>query len=120
MPKSFSKVVYKPDHTSGDIFQVIVNAAEYQKWKDGDKTIPLAEVVDAFEIFITGQGAQGIMGRPSKQQLDSAFGTHNDTDVVTQILEKGDMQSASSKDGFSTTNDSKSGTTGAGGGHGGR
>ena len=35
------------------------------------------------------------MGRPSKQQLDTVFGTHNDTDVVTQILEKGDMQAAS-------------------------
>lgn len=70
------------------------------------------------------------MGRPSKQQLDTVFGTHNDTDVVTQILEKGDMQAASecvgrgkgrvtpahhvshpaaSKDGYSTTNDSKQG-----------
>jgi ribosome maturation protein Sdo1 len=58
-------------------------------------TIPLADVVDAFEIFHTGQGTQGIMGTPSKQQLDSVFGTHKDTDVVLQILEKGTLQAAS-------------------------
>lgn len=35
------------------------------------------------------------MGRPSKQQLDTVFGTHKDDDVVIQILEKGQMQAAS-------------------------
>ncbi|PWN50150.1 DUF1960-domain-containing protein [Violaceomyces palustris] len=74
---------------------VIVNAAEYQRWIKGEKTIPLADVVDSFEVFHTGQGAQGIMGRPSKQQLDTIFGTHTDTDVVLQILEKGQFQASS-------------------------
>lgn len=95
------------DPTETDLFQVIVNGEEYRKWKAGDKTIPLTEVVDAFEVFHTGQGAQGILGKPSKQQLDTIFGTHNDTAVVEQILEKGELQSATAKDRYGSTNDSK-------------
>lgn len=126
-PQSFHKVVYKADIHSTDLYQVIIADADtYKKWKAGDKTIPLADVVDSFQIFHTGQGAQGIMGHPSKQQLENDFGSHKDTDVVLQILEKGEMQAASNKDGYSTTNDSKHGgntvSAGAhsGGGHGGR
>ncbi|CAO1625410.1 unnamed protein product [Jaminaea pallidilutea] len=127
MPKSFHKVVYKADIHSTDLYQVIVaDGPTYDKWKGGDKTIPLTDVVDSFQIFHTGQGAQGIMGHPSKQQLDSDFGTHKDVDVVTQILEKGELQAASAKDGYSTTNDAKQGQntlsagSGKGGSHGGR
>ncbi|KAG1752529.1 DUF1960-domain-containing protein [Suillus paluster] len=93
MTKSLTKVVYKPDTQSTDEFIVIVNPAEYKKWKAGGKTIALAEVVDAFKVFFSNQGAQGILGAPSKQQLDTTFGTTNDVDVMTQILEKGKEQS---------------------------
>ncbi|PWZ00433.1 DUF1960-domain-containing protein [Testicularia cyperi] len=122
--KSFHKVVYKPDSQSTDEFMVIVNAEEYQKWIKGDKSIPLADVVDSFDVFHTGQGAQGIMGRPSKQHLDAVFDSTKDVDVVTIILERGQLQAASNKDGYSTTNDAKHGSNtvskGAGGGFGGR
>ncbi|CAO1617424.1 unnamed protein product [Sympodiomycopsis kandeliae] len=127
MPKTFHKVVFKADLNSTDLYQVIIADGEvYKKWKGGDKTIPLTDVVDSFQIFHTGQGTQGIMGHPSKQQLDNDFGTHKDVDVVTQILEKGEMQAATSKEGFSTTNDSKNAGNSvsvgshSGGGHGGR
>ncbi|KAG2155052.1 DUF1960-domain-containing protein [Suillus bovinus] len=92
MPKSLTKVVYKPDTQSTDEFTVIVNPTEYKKWKAGDRTIPLAEVVDSFKVFYSNQGAQGILGTPSKQQLDTVFGTTKDVDVMTQILEKGKDQ----------------------------
>jgi hypothetical protein len=48
--KTFHKVVYKPDSQSTDEFMVIVNAEEYKKWIKGDKTIPLADVVDSFDV----------------------------------------------------------------------
>lgn len=122
--KTFHKVVFKPDSQSTDEFMVIVNGDEYKKWIKGDKTIPLADVVDSFDVFHTGTGAQGIMGRPSKQLLDTVFDTHKDVDVVTHILERGQLQTASHKDAYSTTNDAKQGqnTTshGSGGGFGGR
>lgn len=59
------------------------------------RTIPLVEVVDAFEVFCTNQGAQGIMRPPSKQHLDSVFGTTKVEDVIVEILEKGEMQAGS-------------------------
>lgn len=122
--KTFHKVVFKPDSQSTDEFMVIVNAEEYKKWIKGDKTIPLADVVDSFDVFHTGTGAQGIMGRPSKQLLDTVFDSHKDVDVVTHILERGQLQQASQKDAYSTTNDAKQGqnTTsyGSGAGFGGR
>lgn len=104
MPKSLTKVVYKPDTQSTDEFTVIVNPVEYKKWK-GDRTIPLSEVVDSFKVFYSNQGAQGILGAPSKQQLDTVFNTTKDVDVVTQILEKGkDQPSNGFTSGMGATN----------------
>ena len=61
----------------------------------------------AFKVFYSNQGSQGILGTPSKQQLDTVFGTTKDVDVVTVILEKGKEQSGngfSSGAGVATTN----------------
>jgi hypothetical protein len=52
----------------------------------------LTQYVSAFQVFHTGQGAQGIMGRPSNQQLDNVFGTHNEIEVITIVLQKGVAQ----------------------------
>ena len=38
-------------------------------------------------------GAQGVLDGASKGMLESEFGTSRDEDVVTQILEKGELQS---------------------------
>ncbi|EDR12758.1 uncharacterized protein LACBIDRAFT_292781 [Laccaria bicolor S238N-H82] len=94
MGKSLTKVIYKPDSQSTDEFIVIVNPEEFKKWHAGDSTIPLAEVVDSFKVFHSGQGSQGLLGEPSKQQLDTVFGTHKDVDVVTHILKNGREQAA--------------------------
>jgi len=56
-------------------------------------------VAIAFQVFHSTQGAQGILGKPSKQQLDTIFNTTNDIDVVTAILERGKEQSGN---GFSS------------------
>ncbi|KAJ6628958.1 ribosome maturation protein [Mycena sp. CBHHK59/15] len=90
-----SKVIYKPDTQSTEEFTVIVNSEEYKKWKEGalpSSTIPLADVVDSFQVFYSTQGAQGVLGKPSNQQLDTIFGTKKDVDVVAIILEKGREQ----------------------------
>ncbi|KAM0793077.1 hypothetical protein ACM66B_000560 [Microbotryomycetes sp. NB124-2] len=77
---------------STDEFIIIVDDEEAaKKWLGGDKTIPLVDIVSSFDVFHSGQGAQGLLARPSKQQLDSVFGTTNDDEIVTQILEKGRM-----------------------------
>ncbi|KZT06410.1 DUF1960-domain-containing protein [Laetiporus sulphureus 93-53] len=93
MTRTLSKVVYHPDPTTTDEYTIIVDPAEYKKWKEGGTSIPLTEVVDSFEVFFSNQGAQGILGKPSKQQLENDFGVSRDVDVITQILEKGQEQS---------------------------
>ncbi|KAI6047538.1 ribosome maturation protein [Pisolithus marmoratus] len=89
MVKSVTKVVYKPDTHSTDEFVAMVNTTEFKKWKDGDTGIPLAEVVDSFEVF---HSSQGLLLRPSRQQLENVFGTSKDVDVLTRILQNGKEQ----------------------------
>ncbi|OCH96017.1 DUF1960-domain-containing protein [Obba rivulosa] len=93
-PRCITKVIYKPDPNQHDEYTVIVNDSEYKRWKEGGTTIPLTEVVDSFEVLHSTQGSQGILGRPSKQQLENTFGTSKDVDVVTKILEAGQQQSS--------------------------
>lgn len=38
------------------------------------------------------QGAQGILDGASNSALENEFGTHKEEDVVTKILEKGNLQ----------------------------
>ncbi|XP_006456804.1 hypothetical protein AGABI2DRAFT_195798 [Agaricus bisporus var. bisporus H97] len=92
MPKNLTLVVYKPDSQSTDEYMVYVNFAEYRKWKDGDTSIPLVDVVDSYSVYHTGQGTQGLQKTPSNQQLDTIFGTHKDVDVVQFILKNGKLQ----------------------------
>ncbi|KAI0028363.1 ribosome maturation protein [Vararia minispora EC-137] len=89
MAPTLTKVVYQPDSRESTAFHVIVNSAEYARWKGGETSIPLVEVVDSFQVFSTQQGAQGLLGKASKQELENAFGTSRDDDVVKIILEKG-------------------------------
>jgi ribosome maturation protein Sdo1 len=91
MGKQLHRVVYKPDSQSTDEFMVIVDNSEYQRWKE-DKSVAIALVVDSFDVFHSGQGSQGKMMRPSKQQLDSIFGTTREEEVVEQILSKGELK----------------------------
>ncbi|GBE79897.1 SDO1-like protein [Sparassis crispa] len=94
MPKSLTKVVYKPDTQSTDQFIIIVNPAEYHRWKAGETTIPLTDVVDSFQVFFSNQGSQGILGQASRQQLEHVFDTSKDLDVVQLILQKGKPEAA--------------------------
>lgn len=62
-----SRAVYKGDK---ETFIVIVESEKaVSDWKK-DSSIPLTQVVDAFQVFV-GQGAQGILDKPSKQQLEN-------------------------------------------------
>jgi len=90
-----------------DDFIVFVDDAKAAKdWKT-DKTIPLAQVVGAFKVFVTGKhGAQGEMNTASKSTLENEFGTSVDVEVIAQILEKGTFQEAQFPERTGTKNDS--------------
>jgi len=112
MPKALSKVVYKPDSQSTDEYALIVNPEEYKKWKEGDTSIPLTEVVDSFQILFSNQGNQGILGTPSKQQLETIFGSSKDVDVALIILQKGTLKAADGITSSTNTNFARGGVSG--------
>ncbi|KAK5171317.1 uncharacterized protein LTR77_004461 [Saxophila tyrrhenica] len=84
-----TKVHYKGKQ---DDFVIFVESKEaVQSWKS-DKSVPLAQVVDGYKIFITHkQGNTGILDTASKGTLEDEFGTHKDDDVMNAILEKGQI-----------------------------
>ncbi|GAB7366161.1 hypothetical protein MBLNU230_g7723t1 [Neophaeotheca triangularis] len=72
-----------------DFIVFVESAAELEAWKK-DKTVPLAQVVSGWKIFVTHKhGNQGILDSASKGQLEDEFGTTKDDEVVTKILEQG-------------------------------
>jgi len=85
----------------------MVDLEEYKKWKAGDTTIAIANVVDSFNILFSTQGHQGLLGKPSKQQLDTDFETTKDDEVIHKILTEGKCQAGdafNSPLGLNTTN----------------
>ncbi|KAK3940058.1 ribosome maturation protein [Diplogelasinospora grovesii] len=99
------KVHYKG---KDDDFLVFLDSVEdYKKWLS-DKSIPLAQVVSAFKIFVTHkQGAQGVYDGASKSALENEFGTSNEDDAIKQILEKGTLQESTMPDRQGSRNDTE-------------
>ncbi|KAF2006590.1 shwachman-Bodian-diamond syndrome protein [Amniculicola lignicola CBS 123094] len=88
-----------------DDFVIFVDSAKaVEDWKK-DSSIPLAQVVSGWKVFVTHkQGTQGILDAASNGALESEFGTSKDDDVVKQILEKGDVQNTDAKQRSGDTN----------------
>lgn len=63
----------------------------------------------AFDIFHSGQGAQGLMGKASKQELAAAFDCSNATDALEILLTKGQLQSGDKFKEFGSGNDGRGG-----------
>jgi len=99
-----TKVHYKGKDEDFVVF--VDDAKSARDWKT-DKSIPLAQVVSSFKIFVTHKhGAQGQMDSASKATLENEFGTHNDEEVITQILEKGTLQESEAGERQGNKNDS--------------
>ncbi|KAK4451644.1 SDO1-like protein [Podospora aff. communis PSN243] len=88
-----------------DDFVVFLDSADdYKKWLN-DKSIPLAQVVSSFKIFVTHKhGAQGPFDGASKFALENEFGTHVDDEVIKQILQKGTLQESQMEERQGNTN----------------
>ncbi|KAI9095172.1 hypothetical protein DFS34DRAFT_626908 [Phlyctochytrium arcticum] len=70
---------------------------QVEKWRS-DKSIPLVEVVDSFDIFeVPTGGNTGMFERPSKQILETSFGTSNQDEIIHKILSEGKITNASDK-----------------------
>jgi ribosome maturation protein Sdo1 len=93
MPRGEGENVKVHFKGSDDDFIVMAESIDaVNKWRE-DKSTPLVDVVDSFDVFITHkQGAQGVFDRASKSSLENEFGSSNEDDVVRKILEKGEVQ----------------------------
>jgi len=85
-----TKIHYKG--TEDDFIIMVESAEAVKKWKE-DKTVPLVDVVNSFDVFTTGKhGAQGELNRASHAVLENEFGTKHSEDAVKAIIEKGQLQ----------------------------
>lgn len=85
-----TKVVYRGN--TDDFIVFVESPEELEAWK-GDRSIPLAQVVNSFKIMVTHKhGAQGQMDGASKASLENEFGTSNEDEVIKKILEGGNPQ----------------------------
>lgn len=93
---AIEKVVYTPkpasvvDHPKSMV--ILVDREMLEKYKV-DKSVALASVVGGNDIQTFDKpGTEGIMVKPSQSELDSAFGTTNETEIMQFMLEHGSMQ----------------------------
>jgi hypothetical protein len=58
----------------------------------------ISPYVLGFEVFHSGQGNQGKLGKASKQQLENVFGSSKDDVVVLFMLENATLQGGTDLD----------------------
>jgi len=90
MPASNTvRVTYKAD---GHEFFIFADDDYLQKWKH-DKTIPLVQVAESFDVmYIPNGGNTGEAVRPARGELESVFNTINSDDIVKRILSDGEVK----------------------------
>ncbi|KAI9725634.1 MAG: hypothetical protein M1828_002919 [Chrysothrix sp. TS-e1954] len=102
-----TKVHYKGANEDFVIF--VESKQAVQDWQ-GDRSIPLAQVVDGFKIFVTHKhGAQGVLDTASKGTLEQEFHTKSEDEAMIQILEKGEIQASEESGRGGSKNDSMGG-----------
>ncbi|PQE11496.1 Ribosome maturation SBDS N-terminal protein [Rutstroemia sp. NJR-2017a BBW] len=95
------KVHYRGKNVHDDFLVYVTDADLLVKWRN-DKTIPMAEVIDSYKVFVTHMhGTQGIYDHASNAELESEFGTHKIDEVAEIILQDGSIiqNKSSSKEG---------------------
>lgn len=82
------KVVFKGEDNTE--FFVIANADMVSKYRS-DKSTPLIDVVQSFDILTTSTGSNsGEAVHPSKGVLESNFNTTNKDEIIKIIIQKGE------------------------------
>lgn len=88
------KVFYRGSKVDFCVF--IDSEDAYKRWLDGDKSIPLSDIMSTFNIYVntTGEGAEGELEKASRLQLAEDFGEFKsvEEDVIPKILKEGTIQ----------------------------
>ncbi|KAF3987947.1 hypothetical protein FT663_04227 [Candidozyma haemuli var. vulneris] len=87
------KIFYKGEEHDFVIFTE--NPDLIQKYKKGDTTIPLVDLVSVWKVFINRQGgADGILDEASRNELENEFGPKTKVDdAIKKILDEGQDKS---------------------------
>lgn len=91
------KIFYKGQENDFVIFTE--NPELIAKYRKGDSTIPLIDVLSIYKVFINRQGGvEGVLDEASKAELHNEFGKQATVDeVIQKILREGsDKHSAGS------------------------
>ncbi|KAI9229167.1 MAG: ribosome maturation protein [Piptocephalis tieghemiana] len=93
--EAVSQVCYKNPERSDTEVYVFADAGGVEKWRK-DKSIPMVDVLQNFDVYESDSGGStGLSIRPSKQTLESIFGTSNEDNVIREILEQGVIKGSS-------------------------
>lgn len=91
---SLEKVIYIPHGRVNEhplTMVLMVDGEAFGKYKK-DHSIPLAEVVDSFDVFkYENPGTAGLLNKPSYQELTDVFGTTDEYKIVEYMLENGTL-----------------------------
>lgn len=86
------RIFYKGDEADFVIF--IEDTDLVEKYKKGDTTIPLIDIVGIYKVFINRQGGnEGVLDEASKQELNLQFGKSDVDEVIKIILKDGSDKS---------------------------
>ncbi|KAI9011114.1 ribosome maturation protein [Gaertneriomyces semiglobifer] len=89
------KVIWKDTDstaTAAPEFCVFAVPGMVEKWRN-DKSVPMVDVLDVWQIYEhEGGGNTGVLNTPSNKTLKETFGSHSDVDVITRILQEGNIQ----------------------------
>ncbi|ODQ81752.1 hypothetical protein BABINDRAFT_165275 [Babjeviella inositovora NRRL Y-12698] len=103
-----SPIKYFYKGTDAD-FTVLVESQELvDKFRKGDSTIPLIDIVSIYKIFISRiGGSEGRLDEASKTELVNQFGSSHVDDVIKEILVNGTSKHGAKLGGhsFDSTND---------------
>ena len=84
------ELIYDSDEGT---FVMMVDSEAFGKYKDGDSSIPIAEIVNSFDIFRYEQGHTGEKSTPSNRELSDVFGSSNDMAVAEFMVKNGSLHS---------------------------
>lgn len=95
MSASPHKIFYKGEQSDFVVF--IENPDLVKKYKGGDSTLPLIDIVSIYKVFVNRQGGvEGVLDEASKEELQNEFGKDANVDAVIKkiIFEGEDKQGA--------------------------
>lgn len=71
---------------------LMVDGEMYQQYKKDSNSVALAHVVDSFSILkYENPGTEGLLNKPSRQELQDVFQTTDEYKIVEYMLENGSL-----------------------------